>query len=50
MDNGEDFYAFLVGKDIMRRVLFDSYNKRDNISKLHASVTAEYPGQYEFPL
>lgn len=39
-----------VGKDKMRRLLFDICSERDKDLKFHASMTAKYPMQYEFPL
>ena len=50
IDSDDVFYPFLVGNDIVRRLLLQIRHERDKKNILRSSVMAGYPTKYEFPV
>ena len=50
IDSDDVFYPFLVGNDIVRRLLLQIRHARDKKNILRSSVMAGYPTKYEFPV
>ena len=44
------FYPFLVGKDILRRLLIDITHEKTHDGQIEALAIAKYPENYDFPI
>ena len=50
INDNDVFYPFLVGKDIMRRLLIDTNNVSDIHGNVQVQAMAKYPESYDFPI